>query len=383
MDILGRTKTKPFYPMRLILIAAWLISSFAMPSSKAYAARGMPDSTEFGYGAILDIWGEEVDLSIKSAAAIGLDWVRIDFDWEQHWPDQDEPINLVSLDNVMADLSMHHINVLLSLSHAPGWVKTPSGPDIEQTVDLVKLLVDRYPANLLTIELFPGANTSQGWGAPPDAFVYSDLLKATQEAMRRTGSKVLIVAAGLTPLPIDHSPGDIPDMLFLEELYQAGAMAYMPILSLRLNGVTEDVMASPDNADPMVFRHYESLRGVMLEYGHSNGLIWITEFAWPSTNMDTSEQVRWLIQALNLTKSQLYLGVAFFDRLNPATRTVDDFSSSLILTDGASTHLHPALSALGQIITVGRTGQMSSLHNYLYKKMIAGPKKNYLKSTLP
>ena len=157
----------------------------------------------------------------------------------------------------------------------------------------------------------------------------------------------------------------------------------MPILSLRLNGVTEDVMASPDSSDLLVFRHYESLRGVMLKYGHSNGLIWITEFAWPSTNMDTSEQVRWLIQSLNLTKSQLYLGVAFFDRLNPATRAVDEDSNSLILTDGASTHLHPALSTMGQVITVGRTGQMSSLHNYLYKKMIAGPKKNYLKSSLP
>jgi hypothetical protein len=369
--------------MRLILIAVWLISSFAMPASKAYAARGMPDSTEFGYGAILDIWGEEVDLSIKSSAAIGLDWVRIDFDWERHWPDRDELINLERLDNVMANLSMHHINALLSLSHAPGWAKNPSGPDIEETVGLVELLVDRYPANLLTIELFPGANTSQGWGAPPDANAYSILLKATQEAMQRTESRVLIVAAGLTPLLKDHPPGDIPDMLFLEELYQAGAMVYMPILSLRLNGVTEDVMASPLSSNQLVFRHYESLRGVMLKYGHSNGLIWITGFAWTSTNMDTSEQIRWLIQALNLTKSQLYLGVAFFDRLNPATRAVDKYSNSLILTDGASTHLHPALSTMGQVITVGRTGQMSSLHNYLYKKMIAGPKKNYLKSSLP
>ena len=58
-----------------------------MPSSVAQAVRGMPDSTEFGYGAQLDIWGEEVDLSIKSAVAIGLDWVRIDFDWARLWPD--------------------------------------------------------------------------------------------------------------------------------------------------------------------------------------------------------------------------------------------------------------------------------------------------------
>ncbi len=381
--MLQRVTTNPFYAMRLILIAVWLISSFAMPTSKAYAARGMPDSTEFGYGAILDIWGQEVDLSTKSAVAIGLDWVRIDFDWERHWPDQAEPINLESLDSVMTDLSMHDINVLLSLSHAPDWAKTPSGPDIEPTVNLVKMFVDRYPDNLLTIELFPGANTSQGWGALPDARAYSTLLKATQETLRGTGSEALIVAAGLMPLPPDNSPEDIQDILFLEGLYQAGAAAYMPILSLRLNGVGEDIMASPDSSDLRAFRHYESLRQVMLTYGHSNGLIWITEFTWPSTYIDSSEQVRWLIQAFNLTKSQLYLGVAFFDRLNPATGTSDKISNTLIQIDGASTHLHPALGTLGQIITVGRTGQMSSLHNYLYKKMITGTKKNYLKSTIP
>lgn len=381
--MLHHTTHKPRYAIRIFLVAMWLTTSFVMPSSVAQAVRGMPDSTEFGYGAQLDIWGEEVDLSIKSAVAIGLDWVRIDFDWARLWPDSTGSPNLENLDRVMRDLSLHHINVLLSLINAPSWAKTPLGPDTEYTIDLLRLLVERYPENLLTIELFPLANTLQGWGAIPDPAAYSALLEASQKALGESGSPALIVAAGLAPLPQDHSPKDMDDMLFLEELYQAGATAYMPILSLRLNGVSEDIMAPPDSSDPRVFRHYESLRQVMIKNDHSNGLIWITGFAWPPTNTDNSEQVRWLIQALTLTKSQLYLGVAFFDRLNPESGSSSNLSDSLILTDSGNTHLHPALSTLGQIITVGRTGQKSSLHNYLYKKMIAGPKKNYLKTTMP
>lgn len=381
--MLQRTIYKPRYAIRIFLIAMWLMTSYVNPPSVAHAARGMPDSTEFGYGAHIDIWGDEVDLSIKSAVAIGLDWVRIDFDWARHWPDSTGSPNLENLDRVMKELSIHRINVLLSLINAPIWAKTPSGPDIEYTVDLLMMLVKQYPENLSTIELFPMANTRQGWGTRPEPVAYSALLEASQRALVGSGSPTLIVAAGLVPLPPDHSPEDIDDILFLEELYQAGAAAYMPILSLRLNGVSEDIMASPDRNDQRVFRHYESLRQVMIKNEHSNGLIWITGFTWPTTNNDISGQVRWLIQALTLTKSQLYLGAAFFDRLNPAAGSSSEFSNSLILTDTGNTHLHPALSTLGQIITVGRTGQKSSLHNYLYKKMIAGPKKNYLKTTMP
>ena len=381
--MLQRTIYKPHNTIRLFMIVVWLIASFVKPSSQVYAASGMPDSTEFGYGARLDLWGQEVDLSINSAVAVGLDWIGIDFDWARHWPDPGGSVYLENLDSVMANISNHQIKVLLSLSNPPDWAKTPTGPDVKYTLELIKLLVDRYPDTLLTIELFPGANTFQGWGAPPNPAAYTALLDAAQKVLGSSHGSALIVAAGLTPLPPVHSTEDMDDIVFLNELYQAGASAFMPIVSVRLKEVSADIMAPPDGNDPRVFRHYESIRQVMLKHQHTNGLIWITDFAWPSTNVEISQQVRWLIQAFNLTKSQLYLGVAFFDGLNPPTGYNGEISHSLIQRDEDNTHLHPALGTLGQIITVGSTGQASSLHNYLYKKMIAGQEKNYLKTNTP
>jgi hypothetical protein len=381
--MLPRTIYKSHNTIRLFSIVVWFIASLGIPSTQVYAARGMPDSTEFGYGARLDLWGQEVDLSINSAVAVGLDWIGIDFDWERHWPDPKGPVYFERLDGVMDNISNHRINVLLSLINPPGWAITPMGPDMNYTLELIKLLVDRYPDTLLTIELFPGANTFQGWGAPPNPAAYTELLNAAQKVSGASHGSVLIVAAGLTPLPPVHSSEDMDDLLFLNELYRAGASAFMPIVSVRLKEVSPDIMAPPDGNDARVFRHYESVRQVMLKHQHTNGLIWITDFVWPSTNLEISQQVRWLIQALNLTKSQLYLGVAFFDRLNPPTGSTGEFSHSLIQRETKTTHLHPALGTLGQIITVGRTGQKSSLHNYLYKRMIAGPEKNNLKTNKP
>ena len=373
---------KPHKSIRLVTLAVWIFISFFVQPSQVLAASGMPDSTEFGYGARLDLWGQEIDLSINAAAAIGLDWIGIEFDWARHWPDPQSSADLEILDGVMVKVKHHQINVLLSISNPPAWATTPVGPDVQRTIDLITLLVDRYPDDLLTIELFPAANTFKGWGAPPDPISYSVLLNAAQIALKSSHSSAIIIAAGLTPLSPGHSPVDMDDIVYLSALYEAGAAAFMPIVSVRLNELDGDTMTPPDGNDPRVLRHYETVRQVMLKYNHTNGLIWITDFTWPSSKVETSEQTRWLIQAFPIMKSQLYLGVAFFDRLNPPDKPISMASHSLIQKYDLNTHLHPAMGTLGQIITVGRTGQATSLSMYLYKKMVAGPNKSYLKTNL-
>jgi hypothetical protein len=156
----------------------------------------------------------------------------------------------------------------------------------------------------------------------------------------------------------------------------------MPILSLRLSPIEGEAMTPPGEASRRVLRHYETVRQVMLQFGHANGLIWITGFSWPvqDKTMSPDGQIRWLNQAFQLMKSQLYIGVAFFDRLNPpedSERTASPVQS-LIQKDAEGTHLHPALAALGQIITLNQTGY-SSFQIFLYKKITAGPAKRLWK----
>lgn len=348
----------------------------------AYAASGLPNSMEFGYGARLDIWGQEVELALNAASGVGIDWIGVDFDWGRHWPDAATPINLELLDRTMVIAQNQGINILLSITNPPDWAKGSNGPDIQQTAGLVAMLANRYPQNLLTIELFPSANTTAGWGAPPDPAAYIALFKACQAILQTTGSQILLVAGGLSPLPQSPLAGDMDDLDFLNDLYQAGAANFMPILSLRLSRVEGEAMTSPDEAARQVLRHYETVRQVMLQFNHANGLIWITGFSWPTQDKTASPdgQIRWLNQAYQLMKSQLYIGVAFFDRLNPPSDSQQPSIQvqSLIQKDAEGTHLHPALAALGQIITLNQTGY-SSFQIYLYKKITAGPAKRLWK----
>jgi hypothetical protein len=364
------------------LIVGLLATQQLVWTKPAYATSGLPNSMEFGYGARLDIWGQEVDLALNAASGVGIDWIGVDFDWERHWPDAAAPINLEPLDHVMVIAQSQGINILLSLTNPPEWAKGFNGPDIQQTAGLVAMLASRYPQSLLTIELFPSSNTTAGWGAPPDPAAYVALFQACQTTLYTSGSQILLVAGGLSPLYQSTSAGDMDDLDFLDGLYQAGAANFMPILSLRLSQVEGEAISSPDEAARQVLRHYETVRQVMLKFNHANGLIWITGFSWPVQEKAASPdgQIRWLNQAYQLMKSQLYIGVAFFDRLNPPEDSQHPASpvQSLIQKDAEGTHLHPALAALGQIITLNQTGY-SSFQIFLYKKITAGPAKRLWK----
>ncbi len=364
------------------LIVGLLVTQLPVWTKPARAASGLPNSSEFGYGARLDVWGQEVELALNAASGVGVDWIGVDFDWERHWPDAAAPINLEPLDRVMTIAQSQGINILLSLTHPPAWALGSDGPDIGQTADLVSRLANRYPQNLLTIELFPSANTRAGWGAPPDPQAYVAVFQACQASLQNAGSQVLLVGGGLSPLPQSPSDGDIDDLDFLRGLYQAGAANFMSILSLRLTPLEGEAMTPPGEAASRVLRHYETVRQVMLQSNHANGLIWITGFSWPVQGKTTSPdgQIRWLNQAYQLMKSQLYIGVAFFDRLNPPedSEWTAGQIQSLILKDADGTHLHPALAALGQIITLNQTGY-SSFQIFLYKKITAGPAKRLWK----
>ncbi len=343
-----------------------LILILVLPQSAALSATGLPDSSQFGYGARLDVWGQQINPSISAAAAMGINWLAVEFDWGRYWPEANVLPNLDNLYQVMGAAQRGNLHVLLSITNAPAWANTPSGPDPDLTAGLALSLYRLFPDTLLAVELFPGANLASGWGAHPNPKAYAELLQATHSSLREAGAQVLIVAGGLSPLAPVHSEADIDDAAFLNSLYQAGASAYMPVVSTRLEDISGDPMATPQEGSPVVLRHYERLRKVMLENEHTNSLIWITSFSWPAgvsqgdgrSLINHDDEARWLNQAYRLLRSQLYIGVAFFDQLNPPSSAdrgantvarTGNGSSSLVFADAS---LHPACSVLTQLTAV-------------------------------
>ena len=340
------------------------------------AESGLPDSAEFGYGVRLDLSGYQINSSIAAAASLKINWLAVDFDWANVWPAKDDSPDLEPLNQTMLLAQQNHLSVMISITRPPAWVVSAEGPDPTMTIQVVKYLARTFPGVLLAIELFPGANTIQGWGTAPNPDAYLRLLQNATRALQSSGSSIIIVAAGLTPLPPNPPAGDIDDLVFLDTLYNAGAQPWMPIISIRIPETTGDPMFTPTQDEKRCLRHFEEVRQVMLNHDHRQGLIWLTSFSWPSGNLRTSdaiyqntgEQTRWLNQAYQILKAQLYLGVAFFTQINPpGPRTVSPNVTSLVHQDLS---IHPALTNLGLLISPPADNSQITVQTVLIKRIV-------------
>ncbi len=327
-------RTITFGVLLSILLA---VSSLPIP---ALANETTNHNSELHFGARLNLPSDYTALALQTATEIDLDWIAVDFDWEAFWPGKNQGIKYQFIDPIMQNAANNDIAVLISITNAPDWAMTETGPDPELTAELVTILTNRYGHQALSaIELFPGANTVSGWGVSPNPGAYLALLKCSQASMRDANTQLTLVAGGFMPISAKE-PHDWDDLAFLEALYENNAMSMLPVISLRLTNITHSANAVSGEYDAPVLRHYEDIRNLMLKYEHQTGKIWITGFSWPD-DQPNDQQAEWLAQAYDYMSAQLYIEVCIFNSLNAGS------SAFLVNADGA---LHPAAEIIRERI---------------------------------
>ena len=335
-----------------LLVSAALILMCAFPGPAA-AAAGLPNTATFGYGARLDIWGEDVYAALELASSMGLDWLAIEVDWARHWPALDQPADFSRLDYALQAARQKQISVMLSLTNAPAWAMTANGPEPGFTNALLQSILNVYADIIQAVELFPGVNTTAGWGTAPNPQAYLTMLQTVRQGCDAAGRGNVLVTS-LAPLFSENSAGSMSDRAFLENLYALGAMAYIPIIGIHYPDVMGAPMSDQSERFPLVLRHYEDIRALMLQYQHNRGMIWITSFTWPTTGTaDPSDplilpatpahQAQWINQAFKLLQAQLFIGTGFFSNLND--ETLSPTTPVLFQTNGT---IHPASVTISQ-----------------------------------
>src|SRR5450759_422311 len=346
----------------IVLITLLALLLYFVPVHTAEAVRGTPGSSEFGFGAHVDLGGQFVEDGILLANNLHLDWVSVEFPWSQIQPNKGSKIDWTRYDSAFQSLAHYKINVLANVSQPPAWAETVDGPDAGLTLQFTKQLLQRYDPSISAMELFPAANTQLGWGAKPNPAAYMKLFKSIAGGFKALKNKVLLVAGGLAPIMTDSSQDQFGDLEFLQQMYDLGAKDFVQVLSIQLHDITGAPAASPSQSEHRLLRHYEEIREVMLHNDHSKGILWITGLSVPS-NLETfgepsfttpQKQASWLSQAFQQLRSQLYIGVAFLDSLNPASEnSAQSNRVSLITLTG---DLHPAYRVLRDEIAQNSSG---------------------------
>jgi len=337
-----------------LLLIVCLIPLATQAADKTQYANG------FGYGALVDLQGPEPYKAIQEAGKYHLDWIGIDFQWQLQQTDAESAPTWEQLDAAMAIAAEYHLPVMISISNAPSWAMTQNGPDANLTGQLASALVRRYSGSLLALELFPSANTIHGWGTTPNPEAYALLLRNVSHRVNQLSPDVLIISAGLTPMQTSSEGMD--DLMFLRQLYANGISDFAPIISLQLHRIGSDPLSRSSQPDKYTLRHYENIRNIMTENDHKNGLIWITGFSWDEGTLNSpNDQAAWMKQAYLLFRSQLNIGAAFFDGLNPSQSE----AHRLLF---ANTY-HPGFEELIQIIAQDHNEQTINITHAFTKRL--------------
>lgn len=243
--------------------------------------------------------------SMDMIRAAGFRWIRQQFAWyEIERPAKGQYVDSASggsswekYDRIIRLAEEYGLQVLVRIDTVPDWAR-PEGStfthpptDLNNYGDFVQTLVSRYRGRVGYVQLWNEPNLAFEWGNQDvRASDFVPLLQAGYTAAKRANPQVTVVSAALAPT-IDRGPANRNDVLYLQEMYAAGAKGYFDVMSTMAYGLT----SGPDDRRVDAFWQVNVsrsllLRRVMVENGDSDKPIWFSELAWNALPLSFTEQ---------------------------------------------------------------------------------------------
>lgn len=253
------------------------------------------NSPEYGMQAFLWYRPETAwrDLDLIKNADFG--WVRQMFAWTDIEGRDKGIYDWSRTDRIVRDATSRGINILASVFKTPTWLGL-SYPDSgaannwRDLADFLTAFARRYRGCIRAYSIWNEPNLSREWGGPPDPAGYTSMLKVAYQAIKNADPGVLVISAGLSPTGT-YDATAMPDHIFLEQMYQAGAAPYFDVLGLHAPGYKAPPEISPEEAasNPeyggqrfFAFRHVEDMRAIMVQHGDGDKQVAILELGWTS-----------------------------------------------------------------------------------------------------
>ena len=272
----------------LAMVAGGLLWTGRLPGRPA-PRMAHTDVHPYGANFFLDRevehWKQEKTLEMARAAGIG--WMKQQFSWEEIEPRQKGEFDWAKYDRIVDLAETYGLQVIARLDRPPAWTRQAGGPatqppdDLADYGDFVYAFVDRYRGRVQYVQIWNEPNLSAEWGFQRvDAVAYTRLLEVAYRRAKEANPEVVVLSAPLAITLEDASMrGNHNDLIFLEQMYQAGAGPFFDILSANAFGL-DAPPEDPPGSDLLNFRRVELQRAIMEQYGDADKAIWINEYGW-------------------------------------------------------------------------------------------------------
>jgi len=331
------------------------------------------------YGIHISQWWQldalERDLNLTNE--MGFDWVKQTFSWRDIEGHTKGEYDWFRPDAIVTAAEEAGLNLIVRIDQQPLWSVralpdaeiTPNQPpvDYRDFGDFCGTLAARYKGRVAAYQVWNEPNLGREWGGkPPSPAEYTALLKICYEAIKAADPEAIVISAGLAPTGTS-SPEAMPDMEFLQGMYEAGGAAYFDVLGVHAPGYkappemsAEEVAAHGEygNGRWFAFRHVEDMRAIMVANGDSHKQVAIMEMGWilhqdehPDYTwhgVTETEQAEYLVRAYQYAQEHWrpWIGVMTTVYMADADWTPADHEQwwwSIVLPDGTPREAFAAL----------------------------------------
>ncbi|MEJ2208996.1 MAG: hypothetical protein P8129_08175 [Anaerolineae bacterium] len=256
-----------------------------------------PYGANFFLAREVEPWKRE--RTVQMAEEAGLGWAKQQFAWAEieplHKGEFVDPVSGESswakFDEIVDLYRAHGLRVIARLDLAPAWARpADSRPETPPTNladfgDFVYAFVDHFRGRVQHIQIWNEPNIYPEWGEQAvDPVGYTQMLQIAYQRAKEADPDVYVLAAPLAitlgePHPEPGRWRSMPDLDYLEAMYEAGAGAYFDILAANAFGFDLPPEDPPD-PDVLNFRRVELQREIMERYGDGQKAIWFNEYGW-------------------------------------------------------------------------------------------------------
>jgi hypothetical protein len=255
-----------------------------------------PYGANFFLDREVEPWKQEKTLAM--AREVGIVWIKQQFSWEEIEPQRKGEFEWSKYDRIVDLAERYGMQIIARLDRPPAWARLsnplPASPpdDFADYGDFVYEFLRHYRGRVRYVQIWNEPNLSAEWGFQRvDAVAYTRLLEVACRRAKEADSKVVVLSAPLAITLEDASMrGNHNDLVFLEQMYQAGAGDFFDILSANAFGLDRPP-EDPPALDVLNFRRVELQRAIMERYGDEDKPIWINEYGWNAAPASFPEEL--------------------------------------------------------------------------------------------
>jgi hypothetical protein len=321
--VMSRTRRRAWLRLSIVALLALLIVNvvylgpFSDPA--ANLTPRVPDAVPlaevqpYGVNTFLhkEVESWKKDQTLAMAKDLGVGWIKQQFPWAEieyrvdpanpFWDVKNNQNAWAKYDGIVALAQQYDLRIIARIDSAPPWShpgnpdpKAP--PDADHMVDFgnfINTFVTRYKGTVSAIQVWNEPNLKAEWGGKSvNAAEYVGLLKTAYDAAKQADPDMIVLAAPLaTTKETLAFRGNLNEIDYLQQMYDAGAKQYFDAMAANAYGTTFPPEDEP-SPQKLNFRRVELLRQVMEKNGDSKKSVWFNEYGW-NASPETITDLPW------------------------------------------------------------------------------------------